>query len=61
MNPNLLKEIPEFSFKEENALVILSTQRSGSTMLCKDIESLKVLAVFWSIVGFSWIMGYATN
>jgi len=54
MNPNLLKEIPEFSFKEENALVILSTQRSGSTMLCKDIESLKVLGTpdehFWPVV-----------
>ncbi|KON88335.1 hypothetical protein AF332_17020 [Sporosarcina globispora] len=40
---NLLKKIPEINFKEKNALVILSTQRSGSTMLCEDIISLGVL------------------
>jgi len=54
MNKNLLKEIPKINFKEENALVILSTQRSGSTMLCKDIESLKVLGTpdehFWPVL-----------
>lgn len=30
-------------FKEKNALVILATQRSGSTLLCSDIAKLKCL------------------
>lgn len=50
----LLKEIPEINFKEKKALVILSTQRSGSTMLCQDIKSLGVLGTpdehFWRVL-----------
>lgn len=43
INENLLKEISEIQFKERKALVILTTQRSGSTMLCDDIKNLGVL------------------
>lgn len=42
MNENLQK-IPEIKFTERKALVILTTQRSGSTMLCEDITSLRIL------------------
>jgi LPS sulfotransferase NodH len=42
INENLLKGIPEMNFKENNALVILTTQRSGSAMLCEDISKLGV-------------------
>lgn len=51
---NLLKEIPEINFKEKKALVILSTQRSGSTMLCQDIKALGILGTpdehFWQVL-----------
>jgi len=51
---NIIKPIPFIKFKENKAFVILATQRSGSTMLCKDVHSLEVLGSpdehFWPLL-----------